>query len=327
MIRAFVFLLMSLPAMASAQCVGSSFVERLSLRQLADLQASVDAVPYASGNIWLAQKGDTTLTILGTMHLPDPRHVDMFNAIADTLLQADIVLAEATLEDQQAMQTFMAENSELMTITEGGSLPDRLDEETWNAIRDAAAARGMPGFMAAKMQPWFLSLSLAIPPCAMTAMASGQGGLDNLVLQAAEANGIPTQPLEPWQNMLNLLSSGTFEEQIEALKLALLAPELQDELIVATVEYYFAGQSAKSWQLSYLLQDFLPLIDAVEYTKQMAEMEQTLLIGRNAAWIPVIEATATEHDDIFIAFGAAHLFGETGVLRLLENRGWAITRF
>jgi uncharacterized protein YbaP (TraB family) len=289
---------------AAAQCRGSSFVERLSLTQLAELQASTDTIPYGRGNIWQAQKGNVNMTVLGTMHLPDPRHTPLFNHIAGALLQADIVLVEATLEDQTAMQAYMARNPELMTLPDGESLPDLLDEPTWLAIQEAATARGIPGFMAAKMQPWFLSLSLAMPPCAMAAMASGQAGLDNLVMQAAVANGTPTQALEPWQNMFDLLTSGTFDEQIEALKLGLVAPDLQDELIVSTIEYYFAGQSAKSWQMSYFLGEFVPLLDTEDFARQMAEIEQALLIDRNAAWIPVIETAASEHDNVFIAFGA-----------------------
>jgi len=39
----------------------------------------------------------------------------------------------------------------------------------------------------------------------------------------------------------------------------------------------------------------------------------------------VIEDAATQHDNIFIAFGAAHLIGEDGVLNLLQNNGWVIS--
>jgi uncharacterized protein YbaP (TraB family) len=67
-------------------------------------------------------------------------------------------------------------------------------------------------------------------------------------------------------------------------------------------------------------------MDAAVFDTQMAELEETLLNNRNRAWVPVIEAAAASHDQIFIAFGAAHLIGDQGVLSLLGDNGWTITR-
>ncbi len=72
--------------------------------------------------------------------------------------------------------------------------------------------------------------------------------------------------------------------------------------------------------------DLIPNIDDATFDAQMAQMEQLLLIDRNRNWIPVIEQSAATHDRIFVGFGAAHLFGDDGVLALLQNNGWAVTR-
>jgi uncharacterized protein len=50
-----------------------------------------------------------------------------------------------------------------------------------------------------------------------------------------------------------------------------------------------------------------------------------MMTDRNRAWIPVIEAAAKQ-GPILVAFGALHLSGKTGVLRLLEQDGYSITR-
>jgi uncharacterized protein YbaP (TraB family) len=55
-------------------------------------------------------------------------------------------------------------------------------------------------------------------------------------------------------------------------------------------------------------------------------MEQMLLIDRNTAWIPVIDAAVTGHQNAVVAVGAAHLPGESGILNLLEQDGWTISR-
>jgi len=272
-------------------------------------------------------RGDTALTIVGTLHLPDARHSTIIDQIQPDLEAADLLLVEATLEDQTAMQTYMARNPDLMTLTTGPTLPELLDDATWTAISDAASARGIPGFMAAKMKPWFLAMTLSIPPCAMAAMVSGEGGLDNLILSQAADLGIPVAPLEPWQDMLDLLSTGTFEEQIDALRMGLIETDIQDAIVVALTDFYFAGQSAMGWYITEFTKDLIPGVDPVQFDAQLVQMEQLLLIDRNANWIPVIHDAAQAHDHVFIAFGAAHLFGDAGVLALLEQDGWTVSPF
>lgn len=314
-----------LPFMAAAQCVGPSFVDQLSLADRAALNARAASTPYGTGLEWTARRGDTVLTLVGTMHLPDPRHDVLRFVVQGALSQADLLLVEATLDDQTALQRHMADNPDLLAITDGPTLPERLDDATWQSIRTAAADRSIPGFMAAKMQPWFLSMSLALPPCAMQAMMQGEAGLDTLLMQDAARLGVPTAPLEPWQDTFALLSGGTFDEQLAALQLAVMDGDDQNALIVALTEFYFAGMTAHSWHIAGFTHQLLPNIDQATFDAQMAQMEQDLLVTRNRNWIPVIEEAAAEHDRIVLAFGAAHLIGQDGVLALLDRNGWVVT--
>ena len=57
-----------------------------------------------------------------------------------------------------------------------------------------------------------------------------------------------------------------------------------------------------------------------------AQMQEALLDRRNRNWMPVIEQATQAHDDVVLAFGAAHLVGDQGVLQLLEDAGWTITQ-
>jgi hypothetical protein len=315
-----------LPSLAHALCNADGIETLMAPADLADLNDVAAATPYGQGLYWSAQKDGVELSIIGTMHLADPRHANLRTRAAPQLERADILLVEATLEDQNAMQVNMAQNPEMMTINDGPTLPDQLDPDTWAQIRDAAALRGVPGFIAAKMQPWFLSMTLAIAPCAMASMMAGELGLDGLLMEDAAALNVPVMALEPWQDTLALLSSGTFDEQIDALRYSVIDPDIQDALITSLVTSYFAEETAYGWHIGRYLTDHMPNMDLALFDAQMAELEESLLNNRNRAWIPVIENAASSHDQIFIAFGAAHLIGDQGVLNLLEGNGWTITR-
>jgi uncharacterized protein YbaP (TraB family) len=313
-----------LPLPALAQCAGSSFLDMLSLTDRAELETLASETLYGNGLDWQATKDNVELTILGTMHLPDPRHGAVLHSVSTQLQEADILLVEATLEDQSEMQVFMSQNADMMAIADGPTLPDLLNPATWAAVEDAASARGIPSFLAAKMQPWFLTMTLSIPPCALNAMVSGSGGLDAMLMTQAAAQDIPVAALEPWEDMFALLTGGTIEEQIEVLEMSILEPELQDAMITELIDSYFNGETAISWHMARYGVQFMPNMTMDQFDASMAEFEKALLWDRNSAWIPVIEETALTHDRIFIGFGAAHLIGEDGVLNLLAQNGWKI---
>ena len=70
----------------------------------------------------------------------------------------------------------------------------------------------------------------------------------------------------------------------------------------------------------------MPELDPAESMAMFEDMQDALLDSRNRNWIPVITDATQTHDDIVVAVGAAHLIGDQGILQLLENEGWTITR-
>ena len=77
------------------------------------------------------------------------------------------VLVEAGPQRRPQLQRPLARDPALMFMTDGPTLPESLPPDTWDRLQAALRARGIPPFMAAKMQPAYLSMLLGIPPCAM----------------------------------------------------------------------------------------------------------------------------------------------------------------
>jgi uncharacterized protein YbaP (TraB family) len=53
-------------------------------------------------------------------------------------------------------------------------------------------------------------------------------------------------------------------------------------------------------------------------------MYQRLLVERNRAWMPQIEALFKRPKPSFVVVGAAHLIGSDGLLQLLRARGYTV---
>ena len=311
---------------ATAACVGVNFLDRLTDAQRATLEASVVNMPYAEGLIWNAEKGADQLTIVGTMHIYDPRLEDLRGQLSYAVANADLVMLEATPEEEAALQELIISDPGRLFIVDGPTLPELLDEATWEMVASAATDRGIPSFMAAKMQPWYLSVSLAIPACAMDDILAGARGLDHMIIQDAEAAGTPMQALEPHTTLFDIFENEPVEEQISMLRVNMLIPELQQQMFVAMLDRYFAEDIGRLWEMSRIALSNVPDLDPEEASVMFDEMSEAFLDLRNQRWIPVIDEATQTNDDIVIAVGAAHLIGDQGILQLLENDGWTITR-
>lgn len=322
-VSAFFLCTTALPGFAA--CVGESYLDRLSADQTATLDQKVAELPYAEGLIWRAKRGPDQITVIGTMHIYDPRLEAIRAQVKEVVTSADILLVEATPEDEAALQALVATDPGVLFITQGPTLPEQLDPDTWALIVEAATARGIPGFMAAKMQPWYLSMMLAIPPCAMADLASGQPGLDKMLMADATAAGVPLQAVEEVTALFEMFSAETPDDQIAMLRAGLMTPDLQGEMFVAMLDSYFAEEIGRLWEMSRLALQDMPGITADQAELMFAQMQTALLDQRNRNWMSVIAAAADTHDDLVLAVGAAHLIGDQGVLQLLAEEGWQIT--
>lgn len=310
----------------AAACDGPSLFDRLSPEDRAVLDARVAETPYPEGIFWRAKRDGQTITLVGTMHISDPRLEPVFARAQPLLAEADLLLVEMTRHDQVMMQDALARDPSLMFLTDGPTLPEQLDDATWDRLAEALRDRGIPPFVAAKFRPWFLSLMLATPACAMEGMASPEAGLDFMMMDAAAMLGLPQQALEPWDTLFTLFESGTVEEQLDALRASIIDPEVQEQSFVATIDGYFSGDIARVWELGRLTADDMPGTTPEEAAAMFGDFEEMLLLRRNRAWVDVIETAAAAHGHVMVAAGAAHLPGEEGVLNLLAGRGWTIAR-
>ena len=317
--------LMLLPMQAAALCEGADYLDSLTVDERASIEAIIADTPFAKGLVWQATRGDTTLHVIGTMHIYDPRLGPIVLRTAPLVEAADLLLVEAGPEAEAQMSSALQSNPGLIFITDGPTLPEQLPEDAWQALADAATARQIPAFMAAKMQPWYLALTLAIPSCSIADLASGARGLDHLLMDIAAQSDVPIEAVEPWDTLFRLMQDGTPEEQLELLQMGLVDPQTQTALFVSMLNSYFAENVVAIWEASRISSKDVPGLDPARAEELFAETEQVILIDRNHAWIPRIDAAAQTHDNIVLAVGAAHLPGVDGVLNLLQSDGWTLT--
>jgi uncharacterized protein YbaP (TraB family) len=307
---------------AHAQCVGENLIDALPMADQTAMLTAAHAQPYATGNLWQATRGDETLYLTGTFHLDDPRHDALMAQILPLLAQSKTLLVEAGPKEEAALQQKLAADPAGMMDIAGSGLKEALSDDEWQALTAALLQRGIPSSVAEKLRPWFVSMMLAIPPCALQTAASG-GGLDKRLIDAATERAIPVEALEPFDTALGLFDGLTEDEKLLMIRNALQVEQNSESFLTTTADAFFAGESRLIWEYSRYIANGLPGATPEATEADFAKSEKALMSDRNAAWIPHLEA-ALQNGPALAAFGALHLSGDTGVLELLKARGFTI---
>ncbi|KPA20960.1 TraB family protein [Shimia sp. SK013] len=312
-----------------AACEGPDAFLQLPNSTQTDLRARAAQVPYNTGTLWQVEKDGVTSTLVGTLHISHPKHADTI----DTLLAMDVaasqVLLELTTPAQSAFQRHLVENPDVFLIEQGDSLIDRLGDAHWATLSSELQSRGIPPFMAARYQPWFLGLTLAMPPCAMAEIAAGSKGLDHMIEQMAHDLDLPTDSLDSTEGLLAILASDPLDVQVKEMIWSLELDLFEDTTtqFPAMIALYEQEEIQLIWDLGRHMALARAKDDATarDLAALLAEVQAELIEKRNRQWadrlIPELVTTAS-----IVAVGALHMPGEAGLLRLLETAGYTVSR-
>lgn len=316
----------------AASCTGTDLMAAMPGDEQTRLEAAVGKVPYHQGVLWRATRGDAEITLVGTLHLDDPRHHQTLDRLSETLDSAAALYVEAGPEEMAKLNQALAEGT-LLLVDEGTpALSQRLNPDEWEAVSSAMAERGIPPQATAVLRPWFVMLMLGMPPC-LVRSADGSGdleGLDGLLIERAQQSGLPIHALEPWETLFTMFSDLTGEQELDMIRASILAGTYADDYAVTLTEAYFAGDVWSVWEFMRLEEYRSARFTRDEVDEQFALAQSSLMDQRNQQWLGPLtagaEAAAAEEKGIVAGFGALHLPGEQGVLKLLERDGWAIER-
>ncbi|MEN9851463.1 MAG: hypothetical protein RL128_1626, partial [Pseudomonadota bacterium] len=234
---------------AFGSCAGRNLIEALAEADRQALFERAHAVPFAQGNLWRATREGEEITLIGTLHMDDSRHEATMVALSPALDAARVVLVEAGPEEIAALQSRLARDPALMVQTKGPTLPERLSPELWDKLAQAVRARGVPPFMAAKLQPWYLSMILSIPPCALEAMGEDRG-LDARVIEAAEARGLPVRALEPYDTVFSVFDKMSDADQLSMITSSLALEDRSEDMSSTLIDSYFDEEARVIWEFS-----------------------------------------------------------------------------
>jgi hypothetical protein len=264
---------------------------------------------YGQGLLWKVEKsGVVPSHLFGTIHSDDPRITNLPKVVRTAFDNSQSV----TIEFLQSTDTGM-EMMSAMVLPNEQTLVSIIGPDLYSETQKAFARHGFPPVGLEKFQPWVPAMLLAVPPPKLNGLF-----LDLALLKEATDKGKPTHGLETIKEQIAVFSGLSQTDQIALLRETL---SIHEQLL---------NREFENMLRLYLARDVAGILAIDEkYSKSNPDLHQKLmtraLTDRNRVMVERMQPLLAE-GRAFVAIGAAHLPGESGVLRLLEQKGYKVTR-
>lgn len=247
--------------------------------------------------LWRVERDGKASHLLGTCHFG----VDLDYALPKphdaALTEASVVFTEAELDVSDASQLTG------LLWTDGPGLSERLPPDRWRTVVHAVR-RDLPAPLLEHMEPWALSMLVPVVLSEDGISKMGRPGMDQEIQRRAKARGTRVAYVETIAEQAAMLRQWN-----DAFLDTLGAPDTDTRADEALTALCLRGDTRMADAL----------VDPADPTSE------ALLGARNRAWVPKL-LPALSDGNAFVAVGAAHMFGDDGLLALLRAQGFTVSQ-
>ena len=270
--------------------------------------------------LWKVEKSGVAPSYLfGTIHMPDKRVAILSEKTQTAFDQSKTVALEVANTSDSAMIETLAKVPELLAYTDGATLQGQLTADEFKKVQALVAKSGMPGEAAIVLKPWLISMLLSISDCQRLQMTAGLKALDTRLESAAKERGATVVGLETAESQLSAMASVPNDQQILMLKSGLAYVDRTDDMIETLVQMYLKRQIGATMPFQKALSEKTGVAGST-----YDGFIKTLLIDRNAKMRDAAKPLF-DKGQAFVAVGALHLSGITGLVALLRDAGYTVT--
>jgi uncharacterized protein YbaP (TraB family) len=304
-----------------APCKGLNLLDKLAATdpaRHARILAASDTLENGKAVFWkLEREGRAPSYLFGTVHLTDRRITRLSKEAKNALRGARTLLIENTDFSAAATSSAYASAMKSAVFHDGRSLDQLLSKDEFdNLVR---ATGGIPPQLLKLYRPWMVSLMLSASTCERDRLRRGHDVLDMVIAKRARAGGTTVSGLESTVDQLGALAAVPDSEQIDILRANIALVGKSEDLRETMVQLYLARRIGALWHLQIALSE-----QAGVQASAYASFERIIIIERNRKMrdgaLPHLEKGGA-----FIAVGALHLPGPTGLVRLFRDAGYTAT--
>lgn len=260
--------------------------------------------------LWKATRGDGVVYLVGSMHMLTKNHYPLNPAMEAAFAASDLLVEEVDLG------VLLTPESQLellnRSLLPGNQLLDQLiSEETRALVASRVGKLGLPLDPLLRFKPWGLAVMLLGIQWQQAGFDQSLG-LDQHFYERARGSGKVVQGLETVDFQISRFDALSAQEQEQLLAETLRELDTQMAAVTELADAWKTGDVAVVEDL--VLRDL----------RQEPHLYELLLVERNRAWFPAIEALFSRSSPSFVVVGAAHLVGPDGLVAMLRARGYTV---
>jgi len=256
----------------------------------------------------VSRDGSPPSYLAGTMHSEDPRVTGLLSEFAPLIERADIVALEIVPDGV----TMLAVGAATL-LPRDQSLRRLIGKERFDALLAAATGLGLPVEVMDRLKPWAAAVMLGMP-----AAETGRF-LDMEIYLQALAGRQQTVGLETAAEQLAVFDGMTQEVQLVLLdEMVKNAPDMPRQMEELTAAYLSGDLGQLDGVARQQYGDMQPAV--------RRWFDEALLAQRNARMLARLSAILDE-GSVFVAVGALHLGGESGLIAGLRRLGYRVERW
>lgn len=261
-----------------------------------------------------------TLYLAGTIHLGDETMIPPAAPYTEALDRADALAVEADLLAYEADTALQLKLSyEYGVYQDGTNVQDHISPELYRQAKEILEeySQYQPACELLTVGQWAALLQeLAYQQSGY----SRQYGLDRYFLQQAKEENKPVYEVESAESQMALSAQ--------------YSDELASYILESSLDLDAGAQALRDTVDAWQQGDLIRLSDASATTGELTETEAVLveeyldilLYGRNPGMVKKAKSYLTSGETVFVAVGATHMAGETGLVHQLEEIGCTVRR-
>ena len=271
-------------------------------------------MPYGHGLLWqIDGAGPAPSYLFGTMHTADEEVTDLAPPVVDAFAQARSLSLEVIMTPEAQMSLGFA-----MMLSDGRTLEQVVGPDLFQRAVTAGRPYGFGQDQFRLFKPWAVMTLLSLPPSEVKRQAAGEKALDHRLQEAATQRGLALHGLEQIEEQIAMFNDMAEDDQIAMLD-ATIAQSDQVEVMFEKMRAAYLDQNPA------LIFEMMQAQQTGVDPGLVETFTERLLDARNERMAERMQPRLAE-GGAFVAVGALHLPGESGILKLLEGQGYQLTR-
>lgn len=270
-------------------------------------------------------KDGTPIYFLGSMHALNDECYPLPDEIMDAYNNSDSLAVECDIYAYQSDLDAQMELMMNMIYSDGTTIADHIDADLYESAKQILTDAGvyMPLYDYYNVIIWQSLIEMAM--ISDTGLVSDQG-IDLNLLTMAHKEGKNIIEIESVEFQNELLYSQPDEFYLYSLETMVYYYEDQCEELLKTFEAWCDGTFGEYMENEEEIDpdDFEDIEISDELMAMIENYNKALIDDRNKGMAEKAIEMLENGDSVFYVVGAAHFYGDTGIIKLLEDAGYTL---